>query len=319
MTDPVKPFSEQGHYTVFHDALIDDLMPTLNPNEWKIVCFVVRKTRGWQKKRDTLSYKQIMEGTGIKSQTTLTKALNALIGNEDKPVEQRNGVLLRWRKRAAQPGQFAGVEYGLNPNFEIVPSSQNGEAPDPAPSTENGEAAAPKNEDGPTTENGDINNHTPSTTPNNHTLLSEGKPSTTGKTDKKGRLTLKGMTDEQAAEAIADINEALPADIVIEMEKLVSLAAEGNKSNEMKMTRAWREFWGILKSYYDSEDLSDDAWVYALREAVSRGKGTMRYVIAVAKDYKPTRGRAQGQRHLRVVSDNSGGLSDEEFDRKFGA
>jgi hypothetical protein len=107
------------------------------------------------------------------------------------------------------------------------------------------------------------------------------------KKDKKGKLTVRGMTDEEAAELIAQINESLPADICIEIDKMIRSVAGSNKTNEMKMTRAWREFWGVFKTYYDEDSLSNDAWLYALREANARGKVSMRYVIAVARNYTP--------------------------------
>jgi phage replication O-like protein O len=75
----VKPLSGQGYYTVFNNALLDFVMPQVGYAEWKVLCFVVRKTIGWQKESDKLSYSQIMQGTGIKNRTTVSNACKGLV------------------------------------------------------------------------------------------------------------------------------------------------------------------------------------------------------------------------------------------------
>ena len=51
----IRPFARQGHFTVFDNAVLDIVMPTLSGSEWKLLSFVIRKTIGWQKNADALS------------------------------------------------------------------------------------------------------------------------------------------------------------------------------------------------------------------------------------------------------------------------
>lgn len=74
----VKPFSGQGKYTIFDNIILDQIMPTLKPNSWKVLCLIIRKTRGWNKEWDTLSFNQIKTGTGIKNNSTLSGAIRQL-------------------------------------------------------------------------------------------------------------------------------------------------------------------------------------------------------------------------------------------------
>ena len=52
----IQPFSDDGGYTCLTNYVLDVVMPSLPPNAWKVLCFVIRKTRGWNKERDRLSY-----------------------------------------------------------------------------------------------------------------------------------------------------------------------------------------------------------------------------------------------------------------------
>lgn len=74
----IKPFNTDNGYTQFHNYVIDEIMPTLGPNAWKVLCLIIRKTRGWHKDEDAISYSQIMSGTGIKNRTTVSAALDEL-------------------------------------------------------------------------------------------------------------------------------------------------------------------------------------------------------------------------------------------------
>lgn len=131
----LKPFAEQGHYTEIHDAVFDVVMPMCPPNAWKILCFVIRKTKGWRKDQDALSYSQIREGCGISSDATVRKAL-AWLTNEEGGGEQ----LLNATTEKDLAGRQKTAAYSLNRDYVIKnPSTENEE-----PSTES--------KDGPTTE-----------------------------------------------------------------------------------------------------------------------------------------------------------------------
>jgi phage replication O-like protein O len=80
-------------------------MPSLSATEWKVLCFIIRKTIGWQKTREQLSYTQIIKGTGIKSPVTISKAL--------KKLTRRRYV------RATPGGDWETVTYWLNTSLEV--------------------------------------------------------------------------------------------------------------------------------------------------------------------------------------------------------
>lgn len=90
----VKPFAEQGHYTVIHDAIFDVVMPMCPANAFKVLMFVIRKTRGWKKESDQLSQTQIAKGCGF-SLDTAKRAINWLIEErmviELSPYNQSTG------------------------------------------------------------------------------------------------------------------------------------------------------------------------------------------------------------------------------------
>ena len=65
-------------YTKFNNYVIDHVMSNVSPNAWKVLCFVIRKTNGWQKEKDQISLNQIREGTGIGGKGTLSRAIGEL-------------------------------------------------------------------------------------------------------------------------------------------------------------------------------------------------------------------------------------------------
>ena len=77
-SETVRPFYNQNGYTELNNYVLDYIMPKLSPNAWKVLCFIIRKTKGWQKEQDQLSFSQIMEGTGIKNRTTVSSAIDDL-------------------------------------------------------------------------------------------------------------------------------------------------------------------------------------------------------------------------------------------------
>lgn len=75
----LQPFSAQCRFTQVHNYVFDHIMPELSPNAWKILCFIIRKTTGWQKNADYISYSQIRQGTGIASDQTINNNLQPLL------------------------------------------------------------------------------------------------------------------------------------------------------------------------------------------------------------------------------------------------
>ena len=70
--------------TPFPNVLLDEAMPHLRDTEWRLLCVIVRQTRGWRdnassrKERDWLTQAQLKRRTGRDS-AALSKALDALV------------------------------------------------------------------------------------------------------------------------------------------------------------------------------------------------------------------------------------------------
>lgn len=108
--DTIRPFARQGHYTVIDNFILDYIMPNVAPNAWKVLCFIIRKTVGWQKEEDKLSLGQIMDGTGIKNRNTVSNAISQL--------EQDNYILVHRPDDQKTPNT-----YSLNADYELVQKS----------------------------------------------------------------------------------------------------------------------------------------------------------------------------------------------------
>lgn len=76
-----KPFARQGNFTQFDNAVIDEIMPRLIPNAWVLLCYIIRKTVGWQKKDDVVAipYSEFRRHTGIKNNSTISEAIKDLL------------------------------------------------------------------------------------------------------------------------------------------------------------------------------------------------------------------------------------------------
>lgn len=88
----VRPFAQQGQYTAVPDYAFDHVMPHVTPPTWKVLCYIIRRTRGFQRTADRFSYAQIREGTGIRSDGTVRRALEELTSRELVVIE-RGGLL----------------------------------------------------------------------------------------------------------------------------------------------------------------------------------------------------------------------------------
>ena len=98
------PYAEGNGFTQLDNSLIDYVMPSVNPSDWVIICFVVRKTRGWHKDSDALSLTQMEAGTGL-SRPTVVSSLKRL--TEQGHLSRVDGI-----------GTISN-RYGLNPDFVI--------------------------------------------------------------------------------------------------------------------------------------------------------------------------------------------------------
>jgi len=115
MSKKIKPFSGQGRYTIFDNIILDHIMPGLSPNSWKCLCFIIRKTVGWQKDIDAISFSQIRKGTGIGSNATVSKAL--------KELESRHYILVG-RPNETWESNLYTLNTGLEIELETSPSTE---------------------------------------------------------------------------------------------------------------------------------------------------------------------------------------------------
>src|SRR5258708_75327 len=83
--------------TQIPNFLLDQIMPMVEPAEWKVLSFICRKTFGWQKFEDRISLTQFEQATGL-SRPWLVKILARLT---------KSGLLVK--KRSTR-----GDIYGLN-------------------------------------------------------------------------------------------------------------------------------------------------------------------------------------------------------------
>lgn len=129
------------------NAFVDEMLCKLSGNACKIYLLIVRKTRGWHKEADKISYSQIQKSTGLNSRTTISKALDELIDL---------GLIVK-----EQGSQKASNEYKLNDDFctakDEKPSPKNG-LDKKCTSPEN-ELASPKNGLQPSPKNGHTEIH----------------------------------------------------------------------------------------------------------------------------------------------------------------
>jgi phage replication O-like protein O len=120
----VRPFAPGNNYTRVHNAIFD-LMPHLSGAEWKILCFIIRKTSGYQKEVDAISYSQIIEGTGVKNRAAVSNALHSMQGLE-KMRDGNKTVWVRNEERVALITCYDGANrrqslgYSVNQDCEIL-------------------------------------------------------------------------------------------------------------------------------------------------------------------------------------------------------
>ena len=71
------------------NAIVDEALAKLSGNACKIYLLIVRKTRGWNKPADFISFSQIRKFTGISSNETINKAMDELVNY--RLVKVKNG------------------------------------------------------------------------------------------------------------------------------------------------------------------------------------------------------------------------------------
>jgi hypothetical protein len=124
---PRFPFKQDSHFTKTPNVCFDHLMPLLSGSAFKLLMHLIRKTEGWGKASDEMSYEQIRKETGIKSNSTVASSLRELLA---LPVTDKEGTVIKEALVACpiiriKKGYLAGTptasRYALNVNFQIVP------------------------------------------------------------------------------------------------------------------------------------------------------------------------------------------------------
>lgn len=144
----IKPLAAPP-YTMFHNLILDEIMPRLSPNAWKVLCVAIRQTWGWtdkysptgRKQSDVVSYSQFKRMTGIKSDHTVNRAIQECLAN---------GCLVR-QQTDTSPGYGTPIyTYRLNTDY-ACPSVENAVGGQ-VPSAKNAVSPSAKNADGITAE-----------------------------------------------------------------------------------------------------------------------------------------------------------------------
>lgn len=79
------------------NALVDDIISTLNANSLKCYLVIVRKTVGWNKEWDKISTTQLMQLTGIKKKDTIYNAIKELENLNLIECDKTQGKLTNYR------------------------------------------------------------------------------------------------------------------------------------------------------------------------------------------------------------------------------
>jgi hypothetical protein len=103
-------FAEQGHFTAVHNLTFRVVMPQISSSAWKVLCFLISETVGYNRRSEFISYNDIKAGTGLRSSATIAKALGELL--EGAPF----GSPLIVRQVGAKCGAASheAARYGLN-------------------------------------------------------------------------------------------------------------------------------------------------------------------------------------------------------------
>jgi hypothetical protein len=126
----IEPFAASPNdFVAIHKVCFDFIMPIVSDSAWKVLCFIIRKTRGFQKVADDIAYAQIAGGTGISSPNAIRLALMELQGyvpiREKRSIkgwrrdEERPILILAFKNKNADKTN-AATTYRLNQGFQIT-------------------------------------------------------------------------------------------------------------------------------------------------------------------------------------------------------
>src|SRR2546428_5453711 len=123
---------EQANTTPVPDVLFDTLLPHLGEAELKALLYIIRRTTGFKKENDFISFNQFIrgittkdgrvldEGCGVKHRTTLSKALKSLEakglvksqkGKDDRGENITTLYSIKWKERGNDDGEVVRETY----------------------------------------------------------------------------------------------------------------------------------------------------------------------------------------------------------------
>jgi hypothetical protein len=259
----IRPFAEQGHYTAVHDAIFDVIMPICPPNAYKVLLFIIRKTRGWEKDSDRLSVGQIQRGTGISSENTARAALAWLL--EQRMILKVDGY--------SAPDHVA-YEYALNAKHEIT-------LPEGDTSRKN-RGRGPSNIEVGATAKSDIGAGSEIEGHNNHPTQ---EPSVKNNDGSRIVRSLPDETNRRPTEReyCERVEAWLASDpLGDELAKLMERVSSRNGSGRMTWARKWN---GHIAKVEEWRGRHPEAAVrYALEETNRREKSDIRYAAGVLRN-----------------------------------
>ena len=101
------------------NAIVDEALAKLSGNACKIYLLIVRKTRGWNKPADFISFSQIRKFTGISSNETINKAMDELVNY--RLVKVKNG-------NQKTSNEYYINDFGITENVKFLSRLCGGEA-----------------------------------------------------------------------------------------------------------------------------------------------------------------------------------------------
>ena len=199
------PQAENGHLDIANELAEALARIYLSPTESRVLWAVLRKTYGWKKKTDRISYSQFEEATGV-SRRHVAPALKRLIE----------------RKMVTQTGNAQRLEYGIQKDYErweTVPQTGNGALPKHVTQTITGTGNAPLLKQVTATITGSGNAPLPKqvTKPLPEQVITKDNKDTIQKTDD---VTRGGKAIDEIAEGLRGQFTDLPFDTEVQKFKL---------------------------------------------------------------------------------------------------
>lgn len=118
----IRPFARfEDQYLMIPNVIIDYLIPYCTPTAFVVLMVIYRKTFGWRKREDRISYSQIEQATGL-SHNAVYHALRFLEGKPDKRKPNSKTPeyqLINIRREPRKNSVGDDCYYSLNQTFEL--------------------------------------------------------------------------------------------------------------------------------------------------------------------------------------------------------